>query len=409
LPSLLIHGARQVLTLRGACFPRRGSALRNLSIIEDGSILIEDGKVRDVGPTRRIENLAIARKAREISARGRTVMPGFVDCHMRLISAPGRDVMESDAATHMRNIRQTPAWRLADDAMVMLRRCIRYGTTTLDVKAGAGLDETSEMKVLRIIADLAKQQPIELIPTFCGGTALPAGGEETADAYVERLVNKTLPAIREKQLASFVAVSSDPSIFSEVQRRTLLDAVAGLPLGLKIHGCGIAMAVARKAATIEFLEQITRNDINLLAASETIAILTPTLGFHYPERGFAPARELIAAGAAVALASGYDRAVSPSFSMPITIELACRKLGMAPSEAIVAATLNAAFAVGRGAVTGSIEPGKNADVLILETSDYRDLAYETGFNPVDVAIVRGEVACQNSVSYGAAAKAASAS
>ena len=407
LPALLIHGARQVLTLRGASSPRRGSALNNLSVIEDGSILIEAGKIRDVGPTRRIENLAIARKARQISARGRTVMPGFVDCHNRLISAPGRDVMESSAAAHSRNLRKTPAWRLTDDAMILLRRCLRYGTTTLEVKAGAGLDEVSELKVLRILAELANSQPIDLIVTFCGGVALPAGEEESADSHIERLAGTTLRMIRDKGLATYVGINPDPAVFSDRQRNALLDAAAALSMPVKIQGNAVDIAIERKAVTAEHLERLTPEGVRRIAESDLIAVLMPIHGFHYPERGFAPARELIKGGAAVALGSGYDRASSPSFSMSATIELACRKLRMEPAEAIIAATLNAAYAVGRGAVSGSIEPGKSADVLILETSDYRDLAYETGFNPVDVTIVGGHVVCQNSAAYGALAKGAS--
>ena len=396
MPGLLIHGARQVLTLRGAGSPRRGAALRNLSIIEDGSILIEDGKVRDVGPTRRIENLAAARKVRQISARGCVVMPGFVDSHMRLMSGA---VPEA----HVRNIRQTPAWRLAADATAMLRRCLRYGTTTVDVKSSAGLDEVSDLKVLRVLAGLAKGQPIDLVSTYCGATAVPPGEEKDLDAYVDRLVSCKLPMVKGKGFANFVALNYSP--FTETQCKAIRDAAEKLGMPVKIHADTPADSCVADSATVEHLEHISQADIFRLADSAAIAVLMPGFGFHSEQRGYAPARELISRGVAVALASGYDRAVNPSFSMPITIELACRKLGMAPSEAIVAATLNGAYAVGRGSTTGSIEPGKNADILILETSDYRDLAYETGVNPVDITIVRGEVVCQNSVSYGAAAPA----
>lgn len=358
MPGLLIHGARQVLTLRGANSPRRGAALRNLSIIEDASILIEDGKIRDVGPTRRIENLAAARSAHQLCARGRVVMPGFVDSHVQLVGG-----------LNSRLIRQTPAWRLAEDAAALLRRCLRYGTTTLEVKSCRGLDETSALKVLRMIADLSKAQPIEVISTYCG--ELSCMGQ----------------LIGEKRLAQFVAIASSEAAGFLV--KTQAEVAITDPW--------------MQATTVEHLERISRPQIDRLAESAAVAVLMPGFGFHCEGRGDAPARELIAQGVAVALASGYDRSVNPSFSMPITIELACRKLGMAPSEAIVAATLNGAHAVGRGAATGSLEPGKNADILILETADYRDLAYETGVNPVDITIVRGEIVCQNSVSYGAVA------
>ena len=204
MSGLLIHGARQVLTLRGAGSPRRGTALRNLSIIEDGSILIEDGKICDVGPTRRIENLALARRAQQISARGRVVMPGFVDSHMRLISAQGQGIADCDPSAAVRDIRQTPAWRLTADANAQLRRCLRYGTTTIDVKSGAGIDEASDLKLLHILAALAKEQPIDLVSTYCGPTAIPQDSSGSPDAYVERLISHMLPLLREKNLANFV-------------------------------------------------------------------------------------------------------------------------------------------------------------------------------------------------------------
>lgn len=400
MSGLLIHGARQVLTLRGAGSPRRGTALRNLSIIEDGSILIEDGKICDVGPTRRIENLALARRAQQISARGRVVMPGFVDSHMRLISAQGQGIADCDPSAAVRDIRQTPAWRLTADANAQLRRCLRYGTTTIDVKSGAGIDEASDLKLLHILAALAKEQPIDLVSTYCGPTAIPQDSSGSPDAYVERLISHMLPLLREKNLANFVALN--PAHLNRTHCEAIGDAAARLGLRIKIHSDTPVDSCATNATTVEHLEYVSETGMDDMADSAAIAVLMPSYGFHSQQRGYAPARELIARGVAVALASGYDRSVNPSFSMPITIELACRRLGMAPSEAIVAATLNAAFAVGRGESTGSIEPGKNADILILETPDYRDLAYETGVNPVDITIIRGEVVCQNSVAYGAA-------
>lgn len=395
MPGLLIHGARQVLTLRGANSPRRGTGLRNLAIIEDGSILIEDGKIRDVGPTHRIENLAVARSVRRISARGRVVMPGFVDSHVRLISG-------LDASTQVRTIRQTPAWRLAADAGAMLRRCLRYGTTTLEVKSGAELDEVCALKVLKVVEGLSKDQPIHLISTFCGATAIPRGQE--GEAHVEQLLARLLPLIKAKKLADFVAMNH--GVLTEQQCNAVRALAERLGMPVKFHADMPGAGVLPNATTAEHLEHVSREEIIRIADSATVAVLMPGFGFHVENRNYAPARDLIARGVAVALASGYDRGVNPSFSMPITIALACRKLGMAPSEAIVAATLNGAYAVGRGEITGSLEPGKNADILILETSDFRDLAYETGVNPVDITIVGGEVVCRNSVAYGLAAAAA---
>jgi imidazolonepropionase len=390
VPCLLIHGARQVLTLRGPRSPRRGIELRNLSIVEDGSILIEDGRIRDVGPTRRIENLIDARSARQVSARGRVVMPGFVDCHLKLSGGASRVCNESDASA-VHNIRQTPAARCAEVVAAILKWCLRYGTTTVEVKSGRGFDEASQLKILKILAELSKNQPVEVISSYC-----PSGLDTSR-------LSRNLAVTQEKKLARFLAVDCDEPSYDEPQIQRILDMAAAIGFPVKLLSSGaaaVALGLAAKAKTIEHLEGISALDMTRIGESETIAVLTPGHGFHRSSRGYAPARELIARGAALALASGYDRTLNPSFSMPITIELACRKLSMAPSEAIVAATLNAAYAVGRGATCGSIEPGKNADLIILETADFRDLAYETGVNPVDITIVRGEIACQNSVLYG---------
>jgi imidazolonepropionase len=405
----LIRGARQVLTLRGAPTPRRGTDLQNLGIVEDGSILIEDGKIRDVGSTHRIENLAVARGAIEIPAYGRVLMPGFIDCSTQLVSGPRRaphGAEDSDPiGAGLRSTRDATAARLEADATATLRRCLQYGTTAIEARSGAGLDEASELKLLRAIAHLRKEQPLHIISTFFGASRISPERAADPNAYIDELIAKWLPVIHQKDLASFIAVSCDRSTFDHAQCRRVLAAAKRFSIPAKVHtgitgtSQGVSLAVEFEARTAEYLHHLSERDIAMLAASEIIAVVTPSFRFHEPSGAVPPARKLIESGAALAIASGYDRATSPSFSLPMAIATACHELHMPPSEGIAAATINAAHAIGRAGSTGSIEPGKDANLLILETSDYRDLAYESGINPVYLTMIRGEIVCRNTTSF----------
>lgn len=400
---VLIHGARQLLTLRGNAGPRRGPELNQLQIVGDGAVLIEDGIIREVGPTRRLENLKMARKAREISAAGRVVMPGFVDCHTHLISGPSLIAEDTgnpaDARIMLANVpyvREATSKRLMKRAVNTLRRCLSYGTTTVEARSGYGLNASSELKILRVLTALG-DAPITVVPTFGAAHVVPPEFDGRPREYLEWLRTDLLPLVHKRGLARFVHATSDVGSFSAAELRPFLDSAAALslPAALSLSRFGPADGARLLGeyafASAAHLDYLDEEGIARMAESGTIAVLTPFSSFFLGGRRYAPARALIERGVAVALATGYSQVTGPSNNMQATIFLACRLNGMRPPEAITAATINSAHALKLARRCGSIEEGKQADLLILNIGDYRELAYEFGGNLVDVTIKNGDV------------------
>jgi imidazolonepropionase len=412
---LLIRGARQLLTLRGPATPRRGAELRELGLIPDGAVLIKDGLIDCVGPTRRVENLAAARGAMEIDATGKVVMPGFVDSHTHLVSGAwrladyemriaGADYQQIAQAgggvlASLRAVRETPGRSLQRRARGWLGEMIRTGTTTIEAKSGYGLDETGELKTLRVYAAL-DGGPVDIVPTYLGAHAVPPEYQDRADDYTEWVATAALATVHRRKAARFVDVCCERGAFTSRQARRILEAARDLGFGLKIHAeqfsheGGTKLAVELRAVSVDHLEYTTSEDIELLAHSATMATLLPGPVFHMGLDRYPPARELIDRGAAVALATDFNPGTSPSSNMQMMLALACAKMRMTPAEAIGAATINGAHAVERAAQVGSLEPGKQADVLIFHASDYREISYHFGVNLLVMTIKRGEVLYQ---------------
>ncbi len=355
---ILVRGARQLLTLRGPSGPRRGANLRNLGIIQDGAVLIADGLIVEVGPSRRLENLAIARGAQEVDASGCVVLPGFVDGDVHLVKS-----------AHEMSPR-----RLRILALRTLEEAVRCGTTAMEVKSGVGLTAAEALKILRVYA-LLRQLPLTVVSTFL------AGGVDTASR--ERL----LPMVRRLKLAEFV------EIVCEAEARPLVALARQINLGVKVGVGAIGLGVKVGAISVNRVVEVSERDAMLLANSQTIATLSPGVVFHEEQKNerYAPARMLIDSGAAVALASGADQ-----LNMQIPITVACRSMNMTPAEAIAAATINGAHAMGRAASIGSIEAGKSADLIILGVPDYRELPYHFGVNLVNLVMSRGTVLMERS-------------
>jgi imidazolonepropionase len=408
----LIRGASQLLTLSGGSGPRRGAALRDLGLVTRGAVLIQDGVIVAAGPARHVEKLPQARRAREIDARGSVVMPGFVDSHTHLIFGrprltdyemrlAGAGYAEIAAAgggilSSVQAVRALPAARLESQGRAFLAAMARHGTTSLEAKSGYGLDETAEIKTLRVLARLAGN-PLDIAPTYLGAHVPPPEYRGHADAYVEWMGSQVMPRIRRCKLARFADVYCDAGAFTLEQARRYLAHARKAGFELKIHAEQFArtgaalLAVELGAASADHLEQAGEAEIRALAESNTLATLLPGAVFHLGLHAYPPARALIDAGAAVALATDFNPGTSPTYSMQMVLSLACTEMRMTPAEAITAATINGAHAIRSADRLGSLEPGKQADVIVLNVPDYRELPYYFGANHVRLTIKRGVI------------------
>jgi len=421
--DLFIHSAAQLLTLAsdGA---KRGAAMGELGIIEHGAVAVKDGLIALVGPTSEVRGQVTA--AEEIDAAGKVVMPGFVDPHTHLVFAGDRaDEFEQriKGATYMeimaagggimstvRATRAASVERLVEEGRARLDRMLAHGTTTAEAKTGYGLDIENELKMLEAVRRLDAEHPADLVPTFLGAHAIPEEYEGCTDDYVDLVVEEILPRVA-KNASSLVThnsslVTRPSSLFCDVfcdegaftleQSRRVLEAAQALGFGLKIHADefrplgGTRLAVELGAISADHLVCTPDDEIELLARSGTIAVALPGMPFGLGHHEYTPARRIIASGGALALATDLNPGTCWCESMQLIIALACRFMEMTPAEAIVAATINAAHAVGLGHRVGSLEVGKKADILTLSIPDYRHLSYRFGVNLVDRVIKSGE-------------------
>jgi len=386
--TVLIRGARQLLTLRGPQGPRRGARLKDLGIVHDGALLIRNGVVVEAGPTRRVENLAEAREATEINAAGRVVMPGFVDSHTHLLWPPaGPD--GSDPQRAVRYMRISTGQRIATRAREHLEAMARHGTTTVEVKTGFGPDESVEAKLLRVLGALRKH-PLKTVPTFLA--KLP---EERPEEALDVAINVLLPRFRRGRLAQFADIlwSEDRSLAPYLKR--YLHSAQSMGFTCKIHAhrpqasAAIVEGAAHRAISVDHLEYAAEEEARLMAGSAMIATFLPADAFR--QRGPAASARIFAdAGVAIALASNFNPHQTPTFNMQAVVSLATREFGLTPEEAICGATINGAHALGVAGTIGSLECGKSADALILNASDYRELAENFGGNLVRMTMRHGE-------------------
>lgn len=412
----IIYNASQLLTLAGG--PQRGYELGNLGIINDGAMVMEGGVIQEVGESDTV--LEAYPHAEPFDAHDCVVMPGFIDPHTHLVWAgdrafefemlrEGKSYLEILAGgggilSTVQSTRSASLEELIHQTRKRTRTAFAYGTTTAEVKTGYGLSWESELKQLRAILMLNQEGPMELVPTFLAAHAVPPEYKDQPDAYVDEICNKMLPSLLEwwKTTQSgarlpFVDVFCERGAFDLSQTRRIMQTASKFGFPLKIHVDefenlgGASLAAGLGASSADHLVKTSLADIQVLAESDTVAVSLPGTPFGLNESDYTPVSEILAADGILALASDTNPGTSWCESMQFIQALACRKMGMTPAQAIAASTINAAAALKLENHIGSIEVGKQADVLILNVDDYRHMGYRFGTNLVDYVVKQGRI------------------
>ena len=397
--TLAVVNCSQLVTLAGAHRPRTGGDLRQLAIIEDGAMLVREDRIEAIGRRREIETLIDA-DCELIDAGRRVVMPGFVDAHTHPVFA-GIRANEFEQRTAGATYREIAAGGGGIRATVRATRnasqgdlvkagkryaewFLRNGTTTIEAKSGYGLTIEDELKILRAIKQLNQETSLKYVPTFLGAHDIPSEYQSRRQMYVNLVINDMLPRVAEEKLAEYCDVFCEQDVFTTDEAWQILSAARCHGLGLRIHADqlslsgGAKLAAELNAATADHLEHADATAIAALKSARVQPVLLPGSVYALGSNHYPAAREMIDAGLAVVLATDFNPGSSPTPSIPMTLSLACTQMKMSPAEAITAATINAAYSLGRGDEIGSLEKGKRADFVIHDASDYRELAYFFG-------------------------------
>jgi imidazolonepropionase len=418
--DLLIHGAAQLVTCASPNGPKRGEAMTDVGLIADGAVAVADGEIVAVGPTANLQADYTARKT--VNASNKVVCPGFVDPHTHVVYAGDRvaefelrirgasypEIMAAGGGivSTTRAVREASVAQLVAESRPRLGAMLVLGTTTVEIKTGYGLDTESELKMLEAIEELALTFPADLVPTFLGAHAIPPEYKAHSDGYTDLVVEEMLPRAAEWYRDSWFGQNSRPffndvfceqNAFNLNQSRRVLEAGQALGMSAKIHVDeftslgGVTLAVELNATSADHLDVTPPSERTRLANSNTIGVVLPAVNVNLGSTHFADARALIDAGVALALSTDINPGSAPCPSMPLVMAIACRYQQLLPAEAMNASTINAAHAIGLGNLFGSIEVGKQADLLIVDVPDYRHLAYQFGDNLVERVIKRGQI------------------
>ncbi len=413
---MLIHSASQLLTLKGG--PQRGNALGTLGVIEKGAVVVRDDKIVAVGATEELRNAYPDEPT--LDAGHCVLMPGFVDPHTHLIWAGDRadefemkmsgipylDILAAGGGiiSTVQATRKASMETLIAQTRPRLLRMFSHGTTTAEAKTGYGLQTSTELRLLKALLALDDESPLDLVMTFLGAHAIAPEYKGNPQGYTDEVSNTMLPMLKEwwethapRLPLPFVDVFCENKAFTLEQSRQILTRAGSLGFPLKIHADefenlgGASLAAELGAASADHLVRTSDADIEALAKSDTVAVALPCTPFGLAERDYTPARKILEAGGMLALATDCNPGTSWNESMQFAIALACRYMRLTPAQAIAAATINSAHAIRRSELIGSIEVGKQADMLILSVSDYRQVGYRYGTNLVKQVIKRGQV------------------
>ncbi|MGA2809068.1 MAG: imidazolonepropionase [Terracidiphilus sp.] len=386
----------QLVTMAGPARPRVGVELRELGIVPDGALIAWEGRIAAVGSYAELRS-KIPPDATVIDAEGRSVTPGFVDAHTHLVFAGNRAAefeQRIDGATYQEIaasgggiLRTVGLTRAADedDLLAVARKhrdwMLRAGTTTIEAKSGYGLDGETELKMLRVLARLDEEGPARIVSTLLAAHTMPPEFAGRREEYVRWIADELIPEVAAARLARFCDAFCDDHAFTEEETRTVLTAARRNGMRLRVHaeqfrpGTGAALAAELGAATADHLETATAETLQRLRTAGVQPVLLPGSVFALGRRNYPAARTMVEMGLALVLATDFNPGSSPIASMPFVMSLACLEMGLSPAEALTAGTINAAWSLDMGNLVGSLETGKQADFLIHEGDDYRELAY----------------------------------
>ncbi|HLT58029.1 MAG TPA: imidazolonepropionase [Limnochordales bacterium] len=419
--DLLIHSAAELVTAAGASArPKVGAALADIGIIQDGAVAAAGGRIIAVGTTAAVRAaVGVDARTTVIDAAGKTVMPGFVDPHTHLVYAGSREfelglrlagrtyldilaegggILHTVAATRRASLAE-----LVASARRRLDVMLAHGTTTVEAKSGYGLDTETELRQLRAVRQLAAEHPVRLVPTFLGAHAVPVQDRDEPERFVARVIDEMIPAVAAEGLAEFCDVFCEQGVFTVEQSRRILEAGKAAGLRPKLHADeivsfgGAELAAEVGAVSADHLVYASEEGIRRMAETGVVAVLLPATTLFLMGQRYAPARRMIEAGVPVALATDCNPGSSPTESMQLVVALACLCLRMTPAEAIAAATINAAHAIGRAHEVGSLEVGKRADIIVLDAPNHQFIPYKVGINLVERVIIDGRVVLVRSV------------
>ena len=411
--DLILEHAAELATPLGPA-PRTGRSFGELNRIPDAAVAVAGDKLLFVGSSQALgSKVRLKSGGRRMDVSGMTLLPGFVDPHthlpfagsranefkMRLAGKTYEEIARSGGGilSTVEAVRAADLPELGRAAWARLDRMLEWGTTTCEAKSGYGLNLESELKQLRVIRELSDSHPVEIIPTFLGAHTIPKEYRAQRGEYLRDVVEEMIPRVAQEHLAEFCDVFCESVAFTVAEAEKVLEAGKRHGLKPRLHadqissGGGAELAARVGAASADHLEFISNSGIEAMARAGVTAILVPGAGFFQRSEHRHPARRLVEAGIAVALATDLNPGTCPTEAMPPILVLACLTLGMSVEEAITAATLNAAHSLGRAEMIGSLEEGKQADIQVLDIPEASHLVYHFGVNHVESVIKKGVV------------------
>nr|WP_262904598.1 imidazolonepropionase [Hymenobacter lucidus] len=380
--------------------------------MENAFVACENDRIVALGIMTELDETQVTSATRVLDVQGRVVMPGLVECHTHLVFAGNRahefqrklqgesylDILASGGGilSTVRATRAAPEAELLANALRHLHDFRRYGITTVEAKSGYGLDKETELRLVRVAREAGRRQPVRVVPTFLGAHVVPPEYKGRPADYLDFLAAEVLPALQGE--ADFVDIFCEKGAFSVADSRRYLQQAQVLGFGLKIHAeqlhdlGGCAMAAELGAASVDHCDYLNAADAAQVAATgQTVAVLLPLVPLFLRQEKYAPGRQLIAQGVPVAVSTDFNPGSCPSKNLWLALSLACLKMGFTPKEAIAAGTLNAAWALNLAAEIGSLEVGKQADIIVLDVRDYQEIPYWLGENPVQEVVIGGQV------------------